>query len=276
VAANVKTAVVAFFALFALAACANLSPSPSPVWSDEFDGPAGASFDRAKWVADTGGNGFGNQEREFYTTRAENVALDGNGHLVITARAEPLSSIYQCWYGRCLYTSTRLKTSGLFAQTYGRIEARIKIPRGQGLWPAFWMLGGNIGSVGWPQSGEIDIMENIGREPAVAHGTLHGPGYSGAGGIGRADTLSSGAYADDFHVFAVEWRPNEIRWYVDGRQYHRMTPADLPSGTKWVYDHPFFLLLNVAVGGGWPGDPDASSTFPQQMFVDYVRVYRNP
>ncbi len=275
-AANVKTAVVAFFALFALAACANLSPSPSPVWSDEFDGPAGASFDRAKWVADTGGNGFGNQEREFYTTRAENVALDGNGHLVITARAEPLSSIYQCWYGRCLYTSTRLKTSGLFAQTYGRIEARIKIPRGQGLWPAFWMLGGNIGSVGWPQSGEIDIMENIGREPAVAHGTLHGPGYSGAGGIGRADTLSSGAYADDFHVFAVEWRPNEIRWYVDGRQYHRMTPADLPSGTKWVYDHPFFLLLNVAVGGGWPGDPDASSTFPQQMFVDYVRVYRNP
>ena len=271
-----KTAVFAFFALFALAACANQSPSPSPVWSDEFDGPAGASFDRAKWVADTGGNGFGNQEREFYTTRAENVALDGNGHLVITARAEPSSSAYQCWYGRCLYTSTRLKTSGLFAQTYGRIEARIKIPRGQGIWPAFWMLGGDIGSVGWPQSGEIDIMENIGREPAVAHGTLHGPGYSGAGGIGRADTLSSGAYADDFHVFSVEWQPNEIRWYVDGRQYHRMTPADLPSGTKWVYDHPFFLLLNVAVGGGWPGDPDASSTFPQQMIVDYVRAYRNP
>jgi beta-glucanase (GH16 family) len=276
VAANVKTAVFAFFALFALAACANLSPSPRPVWSDEFDGSAGASFDRAKWVADTGGNGFGNQEREFYTTRAENVALDGNGHLVITARAEPPSSTYQCWYGRCLYTSTRLKTSGLFAQTYGRIEARIKIPRGQGLWPAFWMLGGDIGSIGWPQSGEIDIMENIGREPAVAHGTLHGPGYSGAGGIGRADTLSSGAYADDFHVFSVEWQPNEIRWYVDGRQYHRMTPADLPSGTKWVYDHPFFLLLNVAVGGGWPGDPDASSTFPQQMIVDYVRAYRNP
>ena len=271
-----KPASFALLALPVLAACANLSPPPSPVWRDEFDGPAGTSFDRAKWVADTGGNGFGNQEREFYTTRAENIALDGNGHLVITARAEPPSSAYQCWYGSCRYTSTRLKTKGLFAQAYGRFEARIRIPRGQGLWPAFWMLGGDIDSVGWPQSGEIDIMENIGREPAIAHGTLHGPGYSGANGIGRADTLSSGAYADDFHVFAVAWRPNEIRWFVDGRQYHRMTPADLPSGTKWVFDHPFFLLLNVAVGGGWPGDPDATTTFPQQMIVDYVRAYSEP
>ena len=271
-----KPAFFAFFAFIALAACANLSPLPSPVWRDEFDGPAGASFDRAKWVADTGGNGFGNQEREFYTTSAENVALDGDGHLVITARAEPPSSTYQCWYGRCRYTSTRLKTKGLFAQAYGRFEARIRVPRGQGLWPAFWMLDADIDSIGWPQGGEIDIMENIGREPAIAHGTLHGPGYSGADGIGRADTLSSGAYADDFHIFAVVWRPNEIRWYVDGRQYHRVTPADLPRGAKWVFDHPFFLLLNVAVGGGWPGDPDASTTFPQQMVVDYVRVYREP
>ncbi len=271
-----KPVFLAFFAFVALTACTDQRPSSSPVWSDEFDGPAGASFDRAKWVADTGGNGFGNQEREFYTTSAENVALDGNGHLVITARAEPASSTDECWYGRCLYTSTRLLTKGLFAQTYGRIEARIRIPRGQGLWPAFWMLGGDIDSVGWPESGEIDIMENIGREPAVAHGTMHGPGYSGGEGIGRADTLSSGAYADDFHVFAVEWRPNEIRWLVDGRQYHRMTPADLPPGTKWVFDHPFFVLINVAVGGAWPGDPDASTTFPQQMVVDYVRAYREP
>jgi beta-glucanase (GH16 family) len=269
----VKSALVA---LVALAACAHLSPSPSLAWHDEFDGPAGASFDRAKWVADTGGKGFGNQERQFYTTRAENAALDGDGHLVITARAEPSSSSYECWYGRCLYTSTRLKTKGLFAQTYGRFEARIRIPRGQGLWPAFWMLGDDIDVVHWPQSGEIDIMENIGREPTIAHGTLHGPGYSGAGGIGRADTLARGAYADDFHIFAVAWRPSEIRWYVDGREYHRMTPADLPPGTKWVFDHPLFLLLNVAVGGGWPGDPDASTTFPQQMVVDYVRAYREP
>jgi len=264
------------FALVTLTACASRMASPSLVWHDEFDGLAGTSFDRTKWVADTGGQGFGNQEREFYTTHAENVALDGNGHLVITARAASPTSADACWYGRCLYTSTRLKTKGLFAQTYGRFEARIRIPRGQGMWPAFWMLGTNIDSIGWPQSGEIDIMENIGREPAIAHGTLHGPGYSGAGGIGRADTLSHGAYADDFHVFAVAWQPNEIHWYVDGRQYHRMTPADLPSGTKWVFDHPFFLLLNLAVGGGWPGDPDASTTFPQQMVIDYVRVYRDP
>jgi len=275
------------FALFALAACGETSPAPpaqtptpspssSPVWSDEFDGPAGASFDRAKWTADTGGTGFGNKERQFYTTRAENVALDGQGHLVITARAEPASSTYGCWYGRCQYTSGRLLTKGLLAQTFGRIEARLRIPRGQGLWPAFWMLGANIDSAGWPGSGEIDIMENIGREPTMVHGTLHGPGYSAAKGISRADTLSSGAYADDFHVFAVAWQANEIRWYVDGRLYSRVTPADLPAGAPWVFDHPFFVLLNVAVGGEWPGDPDGSATFPQTMVVDYVRVYRDP
>jgi beta-glucanase (GH16 family) len=266
----------ALIALFTLAACSDPLPSSGPVWHDEFDGPAGASFDRAKWVADTGGSGFGNDERQFYTTHADNVALDGDGHLVITARAEQPSSADQCWYGSCRYTSTRLKTQGRFAQMYGRFEARIRIPRGQGLWPAFWMLGSDIESVGWPDDGEIDIVENIGREPAIAHGTAHGPGYSGGEAIGRADTLPSGEYADDFHVFTVSWRPNEIRWLVDGREHHRMTPADLPHGAKWVFDHPFFLLLNVAVGGNWPGDPDASTTFPQQMVVDYVRAYREP
>ncbi|HMI47715.1 MAG TPA: glycoside hydrolase family 16 protein [Gemmatimonadaceae bacterium] len=264
------------FALSAVAACATASQSPSPVWRDEFDGPAGASFDRNKWVADTGGAGFGNKERQFYTTRAENVAMDGQGHLVITALAEPASSTRECWYGRCLYTSTRLKTKGLFSQTYGRFEARIRIPHGQGLWPAFWMLAADIDQVGWPEGGEIDIMENIGREPAIVHGTLHGPGYSGSDGISRTDTLSRGAYADDFHIYAVEWQPNEIRWYVDGRQYNRLTPTDLPSGSRWVFDRPFFLLMNVAVGGGWPGDPDASTTFPQVMIVDYVRAYGRP
>ncbi len=268
--------VPAVVALLALTACATVSPSPRPFWQDEFNGPAGASFDRTKWAADTGGHGFGNQERQFYTTRPENVAQDGNGHLVITARAEPQSSTYACWYGSCRYTSTRLKTKGLFAQAYGRFEARIKVPRGQGVWPAFWMLGDDIDKVGWPASGEIDIMEHIGREPRVAYGTLHGPGYSGAKGINKGDTLSSGGYADDFHVFAVSWRPNEIRWFIDGREYHRLTPANLPAGAKWVFDHPFFLLINLAVGGGWPGDPDASTTFPQQMVVDYVRAYREP
>jgi beta-glucanase (GH16 family) len=242
-------------------------------WQDEFDGPAGASFDSTKWVADTGGHGWGNQEREFYTTRSENVALDGDGHLVITARAES-SGAYTCWYGPCGYTSARLKTKGRFEQTYGRFESRIRIPRGQGLWPAFWMLGGNIDAAGWPLCGEIDIMENIGREPDVVHGTMHGPGYSGAGGIGGPERVSGGAVADAFHVFAVEWEPSEIRWLMDGQLYFRATTGALPSGARWVFDHPFFLLLNVAVGGNWPGDPDASTTFPQHMLVDYVRVYR--
>lgn len=263
----------ASFALLVLILCAGSAPSSVLVWRDEFDGPAGATFDRTRWTADTGGRGFGNQERQFYTTRTQNVALDGMGHLVISALAEPESSTYQCWYGRCLYTSSRLKTQGLFTRTYGRVEARIQVPRGQGIWPAFWMLGSDIGVAGWPQSGEIDIMENIGREPAIVHGTLHGPGYSGAAGPTRADTLTSGAYADSFHVYAVDWKPNEIRWFVDGREYSRMTPADIPAGTRWVLDHPFFLLLNVAVGGQWPGDPDRTSTYPQQMLVDYVRVY---
>ncbi|HZI40289.1 MAG TPA: glycoside hydrolase family 16 protein [Gemmatimonadaceae bacterium] len=243
-------------------------------WSDEFNGAAGASFDRGKWVADTGGAGWGNQEREFYTTRAENIALDGSGHLVLTVRAEPAASNYSCWYGKCGYTSARIKTKGLFAQTYGRFEARIRIPRGQGLWPAFWMLGDNIDAVGWPQSGEIDIMENIGREPATIHGTMHGPGYSGGSGIGGPYSLTRGAFADDYHVYAVEWSPNLIQWLVDDVKYFRTTPASIPAGKSWVYDHPFFLLLNVAVGGGWPNDPDATTTFPQTMVVDYVRVYR--
>ena len=259
-----------------LTACATAPYERQPSWSDEFNGPAGSSFDRSKWTADLGGHGFGNQERQFYTTLQQNVAMDGKGNLVITALAAPDSSTYTCWYGKCRYTSARLLTKGLFTQTYGRFEARIRVPRGQGIWPAFWMLGSDIDAVGWPSCGEIDIMEHIGREPAVAYGTLHGPGYSGAQGISRGDTLRSGLYADDFHVFAISWRPNEIRWFIDGREYHRLTPANLPAGAKWVFDHPFFLILNLAVGGSWPGDPDASTTFPQQLVVDYVRAYRDP
>ena len=272
-------AVASFVAIgLALMGCASASPvTPTRwalAWSDEFDGAAGASADAAKWVADTGGQGWGNQEREYYTPGAENAALDGAGHLVITARAEPADSRRACWYGACRYTSARLLTRGRFETTYGRIEARIRIPRGQGIWPAFWMLGADIDRVGWPASGEIDVMENVGREPAMVHGTVHGPGYSGDKGIGGSDTLASGAFADDFHLYAVEWTPGQIRWLVDGREYRRTAPADLPAGATWVFDHPFFLLLNVAVGGAWPADPDASSTFPQQMLVDYVRVYR--
>lgn len=245
------------------------------VWSDEFNGPAGSAVDTTKWTAETGGGGWGNQELEYYTNSTKNASMDGAGSLVIKAIKETLPQKFRCWYGQCQYTSARLITKNKFTQTYGRFEARLKIPYGQGLWPAFWMLGSNIDTVNWPNCGEIDIMENIGREPDIVHGTLHGPGYSGANGIGAAYTLTSGQrFADDFHVFAVEWEQNVVRWYVDGNLYQTRTPSDLPAGTQWVYDHPFFLLLNVAVGGAWPGNPDATTVFPQTMLVDYVRVYR--
>ena len=276
----------AAFAAIALADCGASPPRPtapdgSPAtsewtlaWSDEFDGTAGSAPDPTRWVADTGGAGWGNQEREYYTAGAENAALDGSGHLVITARELPASTSYRCWYGTCRYSSARLKTKGKLEQQLGRFEARIRIPRGQGIWPAFWMLGANIDEVGWPRCGEIDIMENIGKEPRLVHGTLHGPGFSGAAGIGGSYSLATGDFADDFHLFAVEWLPGEIRWLVDGREYRRTSITQLPTGATWVFDRPFFMLLNLAVGGNWPGDPDATTTFPQQMVVDYVRVYR--
>ena len=244
------------------------------VWSDEFDGAEGSPVDSAKWVFDIGGGGWGNNEFEYYTNSTANASMDGNGNLVITAIKETLPRKKKCWYGRCEYSSARIKTAGKFKQAYGRFEARVKIPYGQGIWPAFWMLGSNINKVGWPKCGEIDVMENIGREPSTAHGTIHGPGYSGANGIGAAYDLPAGSFADDFHVFAIEWEPGAIRWYVDGSLYQTRTPADLPSGAAWVFDHPFFMLLNLAVGGNWPGSPDATTVFPQRMYVDYVRVYQ--
>jgi beta-glucanase (GH16 family) len=251
------------------------SPAPPPArwtlaWSDEFDGPAGALVDATKWVSESGGHGWGTQELEYYTDRGRNASLSGDGVLLIHALQEG----YQGPDGVARdYTSARLKTQGLFQQAYGRFEARIQIPRGQGLWPAFWMLGRNIDEAGWPEGGEIDVMENIGREPRIVHGTVHGPGYSGGNGIGGADTLAR-PLADDFHVYAVEWEPSEIRWYIDGRQYFRFTKDDVPAGSRWVFDHPHFLLLNVAVGGGWPHDPDATTTMPQRMRVDWVRVWK--
>ncbi|MEU5085475.1 lectin [Streptomyces sp. NPDC021356] len=236
-------------------------------FSDTFDGPAGAAVDPAKWQTETGDN-VNNHERQYYTPGTRNAALDGQGHLVITARRENPAN-YQCWYGTCQYTSARLNTSGRFTAQYGHVEARMKIPRGQGMWPAFWMLGT---PVDWPDSGEIDVMENVGFEPSTVHGTLHGPGYSGSGGIGAAYTLPGGqAFADAFHTFAVDWAPGSVTWSVDGTVYQRRTPADL-GGKTWVFDKPFFLILNLAVGGYWPGDPDGSTSFPQQLVVDSVSV----
>jgi beta-glucanase (GH16 family) len=232
-------------------------------WSDEFD--AGSRPDESRWVYDLGGGGWGNQELQTYTDRAGNATVR-DGALVITARAERFTG------GDGIardYTSARLKTKGRFAQTYGKFESRIQLPRGQGIWPAFWMLGVDIDAGGRVR--RIDIMENIGREPGTIQDAARA-GYSGAGS-GRC-TGRRLALCHAFHVFAVEWEPGEIRWYVDGRQYFSRKPSDLPAGARWVFDHDFFLLLNVAVGGSWPGSPDATTTFPQEMTVDYVRVRR--
>jgi len=241
------------------------------VWSDDFSGTNGSSPDAAKWVFDLGGGGWGNNELETYTSRTENAYLQ-DGVLVIQARQEDFTGADGIARH---YTSARLKTLGRFAQTYGRFEARLKLPFGQGLWPAFWMMGTDADEVGWPQCGEIDIMENIGREPSTVYGTIHGPGYSGTGGIGSTFALPGGQrFADDFHVFAVEWERSAIRFYVDDHLYATRAPADLPAGTTWAFDHPFFLIMNVAVGGGWPGNPDGTTVFPQTLLVDYVRVYK--
>jgi beta-glucanase (GH16 family) len=237
-------------------------------FTDDFDGVAGAGVDQSKWRFETGDN-INNHERQYYTSGTHNAALDGQGHLVITARKENPAN-YQCWYGTCQYTSARLNTAATFTQAYGHFETRMKIPRGQGMWPAFWMLG--TGSAGWPGNGEIDIMENVGFEPGTVHGTIHGPGYSGSAGIGAGYSLPSGqSFADGFHIFAVDWAPSSITWSVDGHAYETRTPADL-NGNPWVFDHPFYLLMNLAVGGYWPGDPDGSTSFPQQLVVDYVHV----
>jgi len=238
-------------------------PPAGQSWADEFDGPANALPDSAKWTYDLGNNGgWGNQELETYTNLPQNVHLDGSGHLVV--------HVDKAGSG---FTSARIKTQGLVSAQYGRIEARIRLPFGQGIWPAFWMLGTNIASTGWPQCGEIDIMENVGREPSVNHGSVHGPGYSGGNSVSGLYTLPGSArFADDFHVFAIQWSPQTIVFSVDGTAYRTVTPASLPAGAAWVFDRPFFVILNVAVGGTFPGSPDATTQFPQEMIVDYVRV----
>lgn len=256
------------------------SPSPAPPtgdwtlsWQDEFDGPDGSKPNPTKWAYQLGGNGFGNDERQTYTDRTQNVRVE-QGNLVIEARKENLTG--SDGIARS-YTSGRLHSLGKITQQYGKIEARIKIPAGQGIWPAFWMLGADRAAVGWPACGEIDIMENIGREAGTVHGTAHGPGYSGGAGIGNAYRLPAGQrFADDFHVYAVEWKQDSIQWKVDGQLYHSLTPSRLPAGSRWAFNKPFYMLLNVAVGGYWPGYPDASTVFSQKMVVDYVRIYRAP
>jgi beta-glucanase (GH16 family) len=255
----------AVLCLLSLPVWAQEAPNSKPnwilTWSDEFNAPNGTPIDSQK----------GNNELEYYTTSTRNARQE-HGALVIEAIHKPHTGADGVQRS---YTSARLKTEGKFSQAYGRFEARIKMPRGKGIWPAFWMLGDDIASVGWPKCGEIDIVENLGSEPSIAHGTIHGPGYSGDHGIGSPFTLPHGKrFSDNFHIFAVEWEPQEIRFYVDDNLYATRRPTDLPAGAHWVYDRPFFILLNLAVGGNWPGNPDNTTKFPQKMLVDYVRVYR--
>lgn len=238
-------------------------------WSDEFTGPNGSPPDASRWTLETGGNGWGNDELEYYTARRQNVRIE-NGNLVVEAAKEAFTGADGV---SRQYTSGRLMTQGHFSQQYGRFEARIKIPSGRGVWPAFWLLGGNFSTKGWPDCGEIDIMEADGAAPSRVLGTIHGPGYFGRKGISTTYDLPGKSFSDEFHVFAVDWEPRVLRFYVDDHLYATRRPEDLPHGAGWVFEHPFFVILDLAIGGNLPGSPDDSTVFPQRMLVDYVRVY---
>ncbi|MEM9260052.1 MAG: glycoside hydrolase family 16 protein [Bacteroidota bacterium] len=238
------------------------------VWSDDFEGSAGQLPDASKWSFDigTGDNGWGNQETQYYTDRPENVSLDGEGNLEITALREV--------FGGAAFTSGRIKTKGLFEQAYGRFEARIKTPYGPGLWPAFWLLGSNIDEVNWPQCGEIDVMELRGQAPNMIAGTVHGPGYSAGESIGASFGFENQRFDDDFYIFAIEWGEDYIDYFVDDFLYHRLTRETVEEDGEWVFDQPFYMLLNVAVGGTYVGFATSETPFPQKMEIDYVRVYQ--
>ncbi len=228
------------------------------IWSDEFDG---TSLDQSKWVFETGNNGgWGNNESEYYTNRTQNCST-GNGLLTITAAKESYSGYN--------YTSSRIKTQGKFSVKYGKIEAKIKLPYGQGIWPAYWMLGDNINQVSWPSCGEIDIMEMIGGQGREK--TVYGSAHWG-GDISNSYSLSSGIFSDNFHIFDITWDQKKIIWHVDGITYSTLdiTPAALNAFQK-----SFFIIFNLAVGGAWPGFPDNTTIFPQIMQVDYLRVYQD-
>ncbi len=231
------------------------------VWHDEFNGPAGSRPNAGNWVYDLGGGGWGNNELQIYTDAPENAHLDGHGHLKI----EVLSAANR-------YTSARIKTQSKFEFQFGRIEARIKVAAGRGLWSAFWMLGADFPGVPWPQCGEIDVMEYVGRDPTHIYGTLHGPGYSSGSGI-SATYSTNKRFSDNFHRYAVEWEPEMIRFFVDDKEYSRIRRQSLPKGAAWSFDHPFFLILDLAVGGGFAGPPDETSQFPQGMLIDWVRIW---
>ena len=235
-------------------------------WSDEFTGDKGTLPDNTKWTFDigVGNNGWGNSELQYYTNRPTNVQLNGEGQLLIIAKRETFSGSG--------YTSARIKTQGLFSQTYGRFEARIKTPTGPGIWPAFWLLGDNINEVSWPQCGEIDIMEQRGQQSAITHGSIHGPGYFGANAKTKGYGLMNGRFDLDYHLYAIEWGEDYIDYLIDDFLYQRIESKDLPG--EWVFNKPFFIILNIAVGGNYVGYPTSATPFPQSMYIDYVKVYK--
>lgn len=259
--------VVAF--VLAVSACTTSEEQTVTTFSDlvlednfDMDGAPDASL----WNYDvgTGENGWGNNELQYYTNRNENVSVQ-NGYLLITARKENFEGSG--------YTSARLVTRGNFEQVYGRYEARIKLPYGQGIWPAFWLLGADTEGEIWPQIGEIDIMEYRGQDPTVVLGSVHGPGYSAGNAITKSYTLKNDRFDTGFHIFGIEWGPEYINFYVDDVLYNQITPDDLPG--EWVFNDPFYIILNLAVGGSFVGAPNEETVFPQTMLVDYVRVYKS-
>ncbi|MCX7845106.1 MAG: carbohydrate binding domain-containing protein [Dictyoglomaceae bacterium] len=240
------------------------------VWQENFDGP---SINENVWSFEIGNGhaqgipGWGNAELEYY--KKENAYIE-NGVLVIEAKKEIVSDKW----GTYNYTSARMKTQGKFNVKFGRIEFRAKLPKGKGIWPALWTLGEDITQVGWPTCGEIDVMELLGHEPNKVYGTVHGPGYSGAQSVGGSYKLPSGDLTQDFNIFAVEWDPIGIKWYVNNVKFFQVTKPELDFKGGWVFDHSFFIIMNVAVGGYWPGYPDETTVFPQRMYVDYIKVYK--
>ena len=260
-------------AVFAFGSCSTdenqtVTTFDNLIEADEFNTALPEAPSSDMWNYDIGNGaeqgipGWGNNELQYYTDRLENVIVE-DGMLKITARQESFMGSG--------YTSARLQTKDKFEKKYGRFEARIKLPWSQGLWPAFWMLGQNSYEVVWPQCGEIDIMENRGQEPTIMNGTVHGPGYSAGEAISKVYELTGDRFDTGFHIFGIEWGENYINFYVDDVLYNQITPDDVPG--EWVFDQPFYIIINVAVGGNYVGAPNENSVFPQTMYVDYVRIY---
>ena len=247
------------------------------VWSDEFNGAAGARIDGTKWGYDIGdgcrdGNcGWGNNEKEYYTDASENIALNGQGQLAIIARSAP--SGLACYYGPCRYTSAKITTRGKVVVAPGRVEARIKLPAGQGLWPAFWMLGHTHPAIPWPACGELDIMENKGSQPSTTSSAVHGPGYSGSTPFAHAQTLTASTFSADFHTFAIEWDSAHVRFFIDDTAHYGITRSALEQFGRSILGQPFYLIINLAVSGHFDGDPQSDAILPATMLVDYVRAY---